>query len=205
MNRRVKMLIISKVHQLRILDFDCEARPLSWIGQDYVTKEPTAISWKFIGTKIKPFVMALGECSSIEMLTEFVLAYNQADMVTGHYIRGFDLPLINGALSDWNLPPLQAKLSSDTKLDFFKRHGMSNSQESIGAMLKIDHEKVKMTQADWRDANRLTKEGIRLTKIRVAGDVEQHIEMRAEILKRGWLGAPKVWDGEPSGTGKYHP
>ena len=199
------MLIVSKIRELKILDFDCEARPLSWIGQDYVTKEPTAIAWKLIGSRGKPTVFVLGEVSSVEMLTKFVEAYNQADMVTGHYIRGFDLPLINGALSDWNLPPLQAKLTSDTKLDFFKRHGMSNSQESIGAMLNIKHEKISMTQADWRSANRLTKEGIRLTKVRVSGDVEQHIEMRDEILKRGWLGPPRVWDGEPSGTGKYHP
>jgi hypothetical protein len=201
------MKIITTNRTLKILDFDCEARPLSWIGQDYVTKEPTAIAWKFIGSKGKPIVLALGEgrTSSIDMLTSFVEAYNEADMVTGHYIRGFDLPLINGALSDWNLPPLEAKLTSDTKLDLYKRHGMSNSQESIGAMLRIEHEKVTMTQGDWRNANRLTPEGIKLTKIRVSADVEQHIEMRAELLKRGWLGPPRAWDGIPSGTGRYHP
>lgn len=199
------MKIIRAVWELKVLDFDCEARPLSWIGQDYVTKEPTAIAWKFVGSKNKPTVIALGEHSSIEMLTKFVEAYDEADMVTGHYIRGFDLPLINGALSDWNLPPLEAKLSSDTKLDLFKRHGMSNSQESIGAMLGIKHEKVGMTQADWRSANRLTAEGIKLTKVRVCGDVEQHIEMREELIKRGWLGPPRLWSGEPSGAGKYHP
>ena len=30
--------------ELRILDFDCEARPLSWLAQDYVTKEVTVIA-----------------------------------------------------------------------------------------------------------------------------------------------------------------
>lgn len=199
------MKIIIKNRDLKVLDFDCEARPLSWIGQDYVTKEPTAIAWKFIGDKGKPIVLALGETSSIDMLTRFVEAYDEAWIVTGHYIRGFDLPLINGALSDWNLPPLKAKLTSDTKLDLFKRHGMSNSQESIAAMLEIKHEKVSMSQADWRSANRLTAEGIKLTKIRVSGDVEQHIEMREELLERGWLGPPREWSGEPSGASKYHP
>ena len=199
----MRVKVANKV--LKILDFDVEARPLSWIGQDYVTKEPTAIAWKFIGSKGKPRVLALGEVSALEMLTEFVKAYNEADMVTGHYIRGFDLPLINGALSEHGLPPLRDKLTSDTKLDLIKRHGMSNSQESIGAMLKLEHPKVEMTQDDWRSANRLTSEGIKRVKIRVSGDVEQHIEMREELIKAGWLGAPKLWSGEPSGTGKYHP
>ena len=199
----MRVKVANKV--LKILDFDIEARPLSWIGQDYVTKEPTAIAWKFVGSKGKPKVLALGEVSAKEMLTEFVKAYNEADMVTGHYIRGFDLPLINGALSEHGLPPLGEKLTSDTKLDLFKRHGMSNSQESIGAMQHLEHPKVEMTQDDWRSANRLTPEGIKRVKIRVAGDVEQHIEMREELIRTGWLGAPKLWSGEPSGTGKYHP
>lgn len=199
------MLIVSKQRELKILDFDCEARPLSWIGQDYVTKEVTAIAWKFIGAKSKPKVVMIGETSSEDMLEQFLLVYNEADMVTGHYIRGFDLPLISGAMSDFNMPPLPKKLSSDTKLDMYKRHGMSNSQESIGAMLKIEHEKISMTQADWRSANRLTPEGLKLTKKRVSGDVEQHIEMREELIKRGWLGSPRIWSGEPAGTGKYHP
>lgn len=198
------MRIVSKMRELKILDFDVEARPMSWIGQDYVTKEPTAIAWKFVGSKSKVKVLALGEVSAIEMLTEFVKVYNEADMVTGHYIRGFDLPLINGALSERGLPPLEKKLTSDTKLDLYKRHGMSNSQESIGAMLGLEHPKVSMTQDDWRRANSLSPGGIKRVKERVAGDVEQHIEMREELIKRGWLGPPKVWSGEPSGVGRYH-
>src|ERR1700686_2433446 len=102
-------MVVIKTRTLKILDFDIEARPLSWIGQDYVTKEPTAIAWKLIGSKGKPKVLALGEVSAIEMLTEFLKAYNEADMVTGHYIRGFDLPLISGALSEHGLPPLGEK------------------------------------------------------------------------------------------------
>jgi hypothetical protein len=35
---------------LRVLDFDCEARPLHWISGDYVSKEITAIAWAWCDT-----------------------------------------------------------------------------------------------------------------------------------------------------------
>lgn len=35
----------------RILDFDVECRPIAWYGGDWVTKQPTAIAWKFVGER----------------------------------------------------------------------------------------------------------------------------------------------------------
>ena len=193
--------------ELRILDFDCEARPLSWLAQDYVTKEVTVIAAKFVGDKGRAKARAIGTAEAPEtryMLEWFLELYEQADMVTGHYIRGFDLPLINGALEEHGMPSLAEKLSSDTKGDLLKRHGMSNSQESLGAELGLKHPKVQMTQNDWRQANRLTAAGIRKAKNRCIGDVEQHIELRDELIKRGRLGPPKLWQPGPYGTAKYH-
>src|SRR5579859_5482028 len=197
-------MIEIKQRQLTILDFDIENRPLSYLGQDFTTADITAIAWKWIGSKGKPTVYALGEVSSEEMLIAFVEEYNKADIVTGHYIREHDLPMINGALSDFDMPPLSPKLVSDTKLDMIKRKGMSGSQENIGGMLGLQFPKFKMTQHEWRAANRLTKEGIKLTKTRVVADVEQHIEMREALIKRGWLLPPKVW-GEDLPSSEYQP
>jgi len=178
---------------MRILDFDCEARPLSWISADYVSKEITAIAWKFVGEDGPVECVLLGETAPVDMLLRFCRAYERADMVTGHYIRGFDLPLINGALMEYHLPPLSDKLSQDTKTDLIPRGGISASQENLGAMLKLQHPKVKMDQSKWRSANRLEREGLKLTRARVTGDVLQHIEMRQELLDLGYLAAPKVW------------
>src|SRR5262245_51706105 len=72
---------------MRILDFDVEARPLSWISGDYVSKEVTAIAWKFIGEPGPVSVYLLGECDSVDMLRAFVDAFDMSDMVTGHYIK----------------------------------------------------------------------------------------------------------------------
>lgn len=190
---------------LRILDFDCEARPLSWYGGDFVTKEITAIAAQFIGEK-KMHCWILGDLSSEEIFDGFLKLYAKADMVTGHYIRGFDLPVVNGALLEFGYTPLEPKLAHDTKLDLMKFSGLSKSQENIGAVLGLVHPKVGMDQAKWREANRLTTKGKRLTRERVTGDVSQHIEMRAALLARGLLGSPKVWTPMPSASSpKYAP
>lgn len=178
---------------MRVLDFDVEARPLHWISGDYVSKEITAIAWQVIGEPDSAQCWLLGECEPTRMLRAFVAAYDACDMVTGHYIRGYDLPMVNGALTEYGMTPLGDKLSQDTKLDLVRRQGLSNSQENIGAMLKLHHPKVKMDQAAWRDANRLTPEGRMRTRERVIGDVLQHIEMRQRLLELGYLTAPRIW------------
>jgi hypothetical protein len=179
--------------QMRVLDFDCECRPLSFMGGDYVTKDITAMAWAWTDQPDDVTVYALGDVDQRTMLEAFRRAYDQADMVTGHYIRGFDLPLVNGAMTEQQMPSLADKLSHDTKLDLVRRHGMSGSQENLGAMLGLSHPKVSMNQHKWRDANRLTAEGIALSKERVVGDVKQHIEMRKRLLELGYLAGPKVW------------
>jgi hypothetical protein len=190
---------------MRILDFDVEARPLHWISGDYVSKEITAIAWAWTDQPADVTCLLLGESDPIAMLRAFCDAYRQADMVTGHFIRGYDLPMVNGALTEYQLPTLGDKLSHDTKLDLVRRQGLSGSQENLGVMLGLEREKVKMDQKKWRDANRLTPEGIALARTRCVGDVQQHIEMRRRLLELGYLGAPVMWKGGTAPVETYTP
>jgi hypothetical protein len=194
-----------RTRPMRVLDFDCEARPLHWISSDYVSKEITAIAWAWTDRPEDVTCYLLGESEPTDMLRAFCAAYAKADMVTGHYIRGYDLPMVNGALTEYGLPVLGDKLSQDTKIDLVRRAGLSGSQENIGAMLRLLHPKVKMDQAKWRDANRLTPEGIALTRQRVVGDVQQHIEMRAKLLELGYLAPPKMWRSGNAQVEQYTP
>ena len=189
---------------LRILDFDCEARPLSWYGGDFVTKEVTAIACQFIGQQ-RVHCWLLGRDDPRAMLRSFTALYDRADMVTGHFIRGYDLPTLNAAMLEYGLPALDNKLAHDTKLDLLKFSGLSKSQENLGALLELEHPKVQMDQAKWREANRLTKRGIALTRQRAVGDVRQHIEMRQELIDRNLLGPPKVWSPHGTDSPGYHP
>ena len=178
--------------RLRVLDFDIENRPLSYLGQDFTTAEVTAIGAGW-ADQARVHCWALGEVDGVEMLGEFRALYEQADLVTGHYIRKHDLPILNGALMEHGLPTLGPKLTSDTKLDLIKRKDLSASQESLADIYGVESPKEGMSQAAWREANRLTPAGIKETKRRVIGDVKQHRELRVALLAAGALKPPKVW------------
>ena len=187
------MRVSVRSRALRVLDFDVEARPLHWINSEYVSKEITAMAWAWCDEPQNVTCYLLGETDPRVMLCEFVAAYNQADIVTGHFIRGYDLPMVQGALTEYQLPVLGKKLTQDTKIDLVRRQGLSSSQENLGAMLNLEHDKVKMDQRKWRDANRLTPEGLAEVRKRVIGDVQQHIEMRQRLIGLGYLGPSVMW------------
>lgn len=131
------------------------------------------------------------------MLKAFVKRYNEAGIVAGHYIRGFDLPLINWALAEHGLPVLGMKDTHDTKEALVKMHGVSKSQENLASFLGLQNPKVGMNMENWRSANRLDPSGIEYAVVRCEGDVLQNIEMRAELMQRGLLGPPKPWTPGP--------
>lgn len=192
-------LIESRV--LRILDFDLENRPLSYWVPDRPTAEVTAVASCWIERdKYGEFVFGsmqvdlLGEMSLEDILTRFAVRYAEADMVTGHYIRRHDLPILNAMHYELGLPLLAPKLTCDTKLDMFKKADLPATQEFLLETLEIKGEKFHMSQKSWRDANRLTPSGLDLTRRRVSSDVRSHILMRDEMLRRGMLRSPRVWD-----------
>lgn len=186
-------MTVGKRRRLRVLDFDIENRPLSYLGQDFTTGEPTAIAAGWSGVRSPVRVWVLGEDSLEEMLEGFRELYDEAGMVTGHYIRNHDLPVLNGAMLELGLPPLAPKLTSDTKNDLLKMRHFSKSQESLAEALGIPASKYHMSQPKWREANRLTPEGIELTKKRVVGDVKQHRHLRVKLAGLGYLGGPREW------------
>jgi len=196
--------VVVRHRPMRVLDFDVECRPLHFYG-DYVSKEITAMAWAWCDRPEDVTCLLLGEVELTQMLRRFREVFDAADMVTGHFIRGFDLPLICGALTEHQLPMLPDKLTQDTKLDLVRRHGLSGSQENIGGMLGLEHPKVPMDQTKWRAANRLTAEGLAAVRERVTGDVRQHIEMRRKLLALGYLSEPVKWKSGVHGEAVYTP
>lgn len=175
----------------RILDFDIENRPLSYWGENG-TSDITAIATCWADDISSLEVYLLGDKSSEEILRLFVARYDEAGIVTGHNIRGHDLPIINGALLEAGMPNLTPKLTQDTYYDLRKRKGIPASQEYLLSLFGIG-EKVHMTQHDWRTANRLTYTGLQKTERRVAGDVVDHMNLRLELLNRNLLKPIKTW------------
>lgn len=174
----------------RVLDFDIENRPLTYLGQDFTTAEITAIAASF-GSDEPVKVWLLGRDDPRQMHDEFLAMYMDADVVTGHYIRMHDLPIINGARLEMGLRPLPQKLTCDTKMDLVSVSGVSKSQESLADMLGVPAHKVHMPQVAWRAANRL--EHVELAEERVISDVRQHQLLRLRLLELGMLRAPRQW------------
>jgi hypothetical protein len=197
--------LVVRSRPLRVLDFDIENRPLSYLGSDFTTAEVTAIAWAWCDRPQDVTVYLLGEHDLSAILAAFVEAYTAADMVTGHYIIGHDLPMVNGALMECELPPLPDRLVQDTKVHLIAAKGISKSQESLGAMFRLDAPKVQMNQSKWRAANRLTPEGLAEVRERVVGDVRQHIELRQTLLDRRLLRPPTMWRSGSAQTVEYVP
>lgn len=187
-----------------MLDFDLENRPLSYLGSDFTTAEVTAIAWAWEGSA-RVTVRLLGERPLRAILREFVKVFKQADVVTGHYITGHDLPMLNGALMECGMPTLPDTFVSDTKVHLVRSKGLSMSQESLGAMFRLDAAKVQMNQIKWRAANRLTKKGLAEVRRRVVGDVLQHMQLRRELIARGYLTGPRRWSGGSAKPEAYTP
>jgi len=205
----------------RVLDLDLENRPLAYLGGDYTTAEVTSVAWGWVvDGKLRGKVQCsllgvpcyhpgcgayhIGEPLA-EVVLSFAAAYHEADLVTGHFIRGHDLPVINGMLLELGYPPLEPKMAQDTKQELKDSKYLSLSQESLSATLGVPAPKVQMDQRKWRTANRLEPEGLELTRQRAVGDVVQHIQMRERLLELDWLKAPKVWDPSRSRMPRYRP
>lgn len=182
-----------KSRAMRVLDFDIENRPLSYWYDGQTTAELTAFAACWIGKPRSMEVYLLGRDDMDAAIERFVELYNEADMVTGHYIRRHDLPHINSDLMERGMPTLTEKLTQDTRLDFVKKGDQPATQEYLAEMFGVAAPKRSMSQHEWRRANRLTPSGLAATEDRVVSDVKQHMALRAAMLEAGVLKAPKVW------------
>ena len=182
--------------QLRILDFDIETRLVGFYEAGRFKpkgSEPTAIAASWVGED-EVQVWLQPEYTVEEMLLYFNELYEQADVVTSHYIRKFDLPILNAALFENGIPLLDPlKLVSDTKTDLKQFEGLSKSQENLAELLELAESKYKMNDVRWRRATRLTPEGIKETRNRVTQDVVQHKQLRAALIDAGVLNPPTLW------------
>ena len=187
-----------------VLDFDLENRPLSYLGQDWTSAEITAIAWSWYGAdEVETLLLTANgtykdqrgrKYPPVAAFALFSGVLAAADIVTGHYIRKHDLPILNSAFMENGLPPLPRLLVSDTQQDLIRRKDLSASQENLAALLALPEPKHHMTQTEWREANRLfTNAKLNLSRTRVVGDVVQHKALRAELVRRGLLRSPRHW------------
>lgn len=176
-----------------MLDFDSECRPMhynEWRDESQIT----AIAWSWVGESKVECEVLEQDLSNLElMLQRFLVAYCAADMVTGHYIEKHDLPLINDHHLRFGWGRLPPKLVQDTRTLLPKVRGLGLSQENLGTLFRLDAQKHHMNGHRWATANSLSPEGKEEARKRVVQDVRQHKKLRAVLVERGYLKAPRTW------------
>lgn len=154
----------------------------------------TAIAWSWADQKrVHCEVLEQDLSNERSMLERFLAAYNEAGIVTGHYLHKHDLPLLNDHCMRLGLPLLKPILVSDTMLDLPKVKGLGKSQENLSDTFGLTAEKHHMGGARWRQANTLDPAGRAGARKRVVDDVIQNKELRTTLIERGLLGTPKTW------------
>lgn len=179
----------------RILDFDIETRRIGFHSAGKFSPdgcEPVVIaaSWS---DEDEVHAWTLTEHGPATMLRAFRRMWDDAGVATGHYIRPFDLPIINGAMIENGLPPLPPRLTSDTHKDFVKVAGLSKSQENLSLMAGLTASKFHMADYNWREVARLGKDAITECVERCTKDVRQHKQLREWAVKAGALKGPRPW------------
>lgn len=154
----------------------------------------TAIAWSWThGKTVKCQVLDQDLSNERAMFEQFLEAYNEADMVTGHYLTKHDLPLINDHMMRFSWPTLEPKLVQDTRTLLPRVRGLGLSQENLGTLYELHEKKHRMNGRRWAVSNSLSPEGQEETRKRVVGDVRQHKSLRQALLERGYLKTPKMW------------
>ena len=180
--------------QLRILDFDTESVTVGWTAWE-VGSMVTAWAAAWI-TDNRGIWVSCPDPNDREALINtwenFLVLYNQADIVTGHNIRRHDLPRLNATLVELGLPSLGPKLTQDT-LTLQRMTGIRKSQKSLAEMLGVVSPKVGVSDAEWRGYHMGDPAMLQIVQQRVMGDVVQHVQLRQKLLEQGLLAPPKMW------------
>lgn len=189
---------------LRIIDFDFESKPL-WFWYEKPTAVLTAMShMEVVGGTINhdSLTTTLADLSSptayTVWLADIYKLLTEADILTGHNIDQFDLPLLQAQLMRFGMDKLPILTTQDTRR-LLKKRDMSASQESllnyrglkpvcpIGMPVYKDH--LSMPQWEeaalgWNDAD---------LHERPLSDVHGHAHLRDVLAEAGYLAAPKTW------------
>jgi hypothetical protein len=172
----------------RCLDFDVETRAKGFGDPDWVPQEVTAIAWSWCDEDHVYYATLLDGIDY--MFVSFVEAYDEADIVTGHNVLRFDLPVLNSDLMRHDYPPLKAKKVQDT-MRIVKTKGFKKGQDNLSTLLHNPVPKMAMNWQEWQDA--YEESDWRTIIDRVVSDVRGHKLLRAEMLARGWLRPARVW------------
>lgn len=179
---------------LRVLDFDLETLAAGFADPNWVPQKITCVAWSWVGEdRVRSLITGKDGFFSArlraERLRPFLDVLAIADMVTGHNLLRFDLPVLNAEVLRCGDDPLEEVLVQDT-IRLPKAKGLKKGQDNLSTVLGTTAQKQGMTWAEWDMA--YEEESWREIRSRAESDVVQHKEMRQRMLDEGWS-KPAVW------------
>lgn len=196
-----------------VLIFDLEARPTAWIGGDYVGRTMTAFAYTYLDAGDDVVCRTLQSTGTPEerisswhdMVIEIAAAVESADLVIGHWVRGFDLPLLNADLERvGRIEPLGRLLTIDTKSDRLTGSGLSQSLENLAFRYDTSVQKMDMREPMWEEYNCWqTERSVKWVRDRVSTDILATRELYVAMNDAGRLLGPKAWDPSSASLPRY--
>jgi hypothetical protein len=126
------------------------------------------------------------------MLAELLEQIQKAEMITGHNLEWFDLPVINAECMQLGLKPIRSVLVQDTKR-LAKSKGFPKSQSNLLARFDSKQQKMELNWQKWMAA--YDEPGWKTIRERCESDVRGHKEMRQELISLGYMKVPREWVG----------
>lgn len=128
--------------------------------------------------------------AKVDFILPLVAAIDGADVLTGHNIIRYDLPVLNAECIRLGLSPLPPKMVQDT-IRLPKTKGFKKGQDNMADLFEVASKKLPLNHTEWMQA--YADPHMAAVKDRVRGDVTQHIALREEMRVRRLLMTPKIW------------
>lgn len=179
----------------RTLDFDLETVAAGYADPNWVPSHVTAWAYSWVGSQ-RIHVSALPVASLFDrqakaaFLGPLLAAIRQADVLTGHNIIKWDMPILQTEMMRLGLPSLKPVLVQDT-IRLPRSKGFKKGQDNLGVLLETLTRKKSLNWEEWDRA--YGEDDLRTVKARVRSDVKMHKEIRQRMLERGWLMSPRPW------------
>lgn len=181
-----------------ILDFDIETIAAGFADPDWVPQKITCVAWSWVGEdKVESRICGptgiFGDPGKrAEMLKPLLEAISSANLLTGHNIMRFDLPVINAECMRLGLEPIKEAFVQDT-MKFVKSKGFKKGQDTLGTLFDTPDDKLALNWQQWQDA--YDEEGWGTVRERCESDVLMHKQLRESLIETGYLKENKLWRG----------
>jgi hypothetical protein len=181
---------------LRILDFDLETLAAGFADPEWVPQKITVAAWSWIGEDAVE-VSSSGKAGFFDRglrlaaLVPLVDAIRSADVLTGHNILRFDLRVLNADLIRCGGDPLPEVVVQDT-MRIPRAKGLKKGQDDLSVMLGSPLKKKTLNWEEWDRAYEDYDWADAIERCR--SDVQQHKQLRARLLDRHLLRAPRTYD-----------